>query len=756
MATTTLADSLVSSSSRPLPIRMRPDLKARKQRYQGRVYWVVKEPVGLQYFRFEEEEFAILQMLDGQASLEQIAEQFEAKFPPQTIRTEELQQFIGMLHRSGLVITNASGQGEQLKKLRDEKVNKQRLATFSNILGMRFKGIDPDRILNFLHGYLWWFWTKQMLAINLVIMLSALTLILVQFDVFQSKLPAFNDFFSVGNWETWLLFGGVLACTKVIHEFGHGLSCKYFGGECHEMGVMLLVLTPCLYCNVSDSWMLPNRWHRVVIGAAGMYIEVVIASICTFMWWYSEPDTLLNNVCLRIMFVSSVSTILFNANPLLRYDGYYILSDILEIPNLRQKATTILTRKLGDWCLGIEPQDDPFLPQRNQALFAIYSLAAAVYRWVVLLSILYFLNKVFEPYGLKILGQGIALMSVYGLVVMPLWNLYKYFKVPGRLGKVKYWRLAVSVLIVVAAIAGVVSVPLPTYVYSHLVVQPLNSEGVIVQQTGVLEEIADGIKPGVYVTKGQELARLSNVELEATIMELEAQKELYKERLISLESMSHTDDPQERSVAKGQIAAVKKAVQSIDEQLVVEREGLERLVIRAPRDGVVIPPELVPEPKGTEEQLPGWWGTPFDKRNLGATLETGQKFCTIGNPKQLEARLLIEQGDSDFVEIGQHVHVLLDQSSWVRYPTEIKDIERDEMPVVPSRLSSLTGGPLPTEMDDAGVPRPLTPHFYAFAPLEYDSSLRVGQIGLAKISIPDRTLWQRLSRYVARTFNFEL
>ena len=125
---------------------------------------------------------------------------------------------------------------------------------------------------------------------------------------------------------------------------------------------MFLVLTPCLYCNVSDSWMLPNRWHRAAIGAAGMYVELVLASICTFIWWFTEPGPL-NYICLNVMFISSVSTMMFNANPLLRYDGYYILSDILEIPNLRQKASTILNRKLGKWCLGLEEPEDPFLPQ---------------------------------------------------------------------------------------------------------------------------------------------------------------------------------------------------------------------------------------------------------------------------------------------------------------------------------------------------------------------------------------------------------
>ncbi|MEO0530755.1 MAG: hemolysin D, partial [Planctomycetota bacterium] len=265
-------------------------------------------------------------MLDGVSSLDEIAEEFERRFPPQSIRVEELQQFVGTLHRSGLVITDSPGQGDQLKKRRDERRGKELQQKFTNILSIRFKGIDPDWILNALYAIppVRWFWSKTCFILCIILVSAAALLIGVQFDDFQAKLPDFNTFFAA---ENWLLMAAVLGCTKVLHEFGHGLSCKHFGGECHEMGVMLLVLTPCLYCNVSDSWMLPNKWHRAAIGAAGMYVEVVLASICTFIWWFTEPG-LLHYTCLNIMFVSSVSTILFNANPLLRYDGYYIMSDL--------------------------------------------------------------------------------------------------------------------------------------------------------------------------------------------------------------------------------------------------------------------------------------------------------------------------------------------------------------------------------------------------------------------------------------------
>ena len=147
----TLADSLVSSASRRLTLRMRADLSARKQRYHGSAYWVVKEPVGLNYYRFQEEEYAILCMLDGNSSMEQIKEQFEEEFAPQKITYSDLQQFIGMLHRSSLVVSEAAGQGRQLKRRRDEKKRKELMGKFTNIFAIRFRGIDPERILNWLH-----------------------------------------------------------------------------------------------------------------------------------------------------------------------------------------------------------------------------------------------------------------------------------------------------------------------------------------------------------------------------------------------------------------------------------------------------------------------------------------------------------------------------------------------------------------------------------------------------------------------------
>ncbi|MEO1497641.1 MAG: HlyD family efflux transporter periplasmic adaptor subunit [Planctomycetota bacterium] len=759
----TLADSLVASQSRTLPIRVRPDLSARKQRYQGQVYWVVKDPVGLQYFRFEEEEFAILQMLDGESSLEEIAELFEAEFPPQTIRTEELQQFIGTLHRSGLVIADAPGQGEQLKKLRDERKKKELIGRMSNVLAIRFKGIDPEWILNYLYALppVRWFFSTPVFLLCCLLCLAAGLLVTVEFDVFRSKLPSFDAFFTDRSWENWLLLGVVLGGTKVLHEFGHGLSCKHFGGECHEMGVMFLVLTPCLYCNVSDSWMLPNKWHRAAIGAAGMYVEVVLTSVCTFVWWFTEPG-LLNFICLNIMFVSGVSTILFNANPLLRYDGYYILSDIMEVPNLRQKANSILSRTMSEWCLGLEQQDDPFLPQRNKWAFGLYTVAATVYRWFVVLSILYFLNQVFEPYGLKVLGQAIAMMALWGLIGQPLWKLYKFLSVPGRMSKVKRTPVVVTVLVLAAIVAAAATVPLSAHVYCPFEVHPDPSRttNVYTEAPGVLREVL--VEAGDPVEQGQLLARLESYENRMAITRLEGQIEAEVAELRSLQGISF-DDPR----AASRIAQLKESLAAAQRQLAKQREDAARLELRAPRAGVVMKPDYVKERDGDRKDLRGWHGTPLDEENRGARLDAGDHFCRVGDPLALEARLAIDQEEIELVEVGQRVRLLLNQSTNREYVGRLQQIADDEIRSTPPRLSSLTGGAILTEMDDSGVPKPSMPHFQAVVPLsDYDDLpesaremhelLRVGLLGEAKIEVEPMTIGRRLYRYLSRTVNFDL
>ncbi len=762
----TLAESLVASSARKLTLKVRPDLSSRKHRYQGRTSWVVKEPLGLNYFRFKEEEYAILNMLDGNVSLEDIKERFEAEFPPQKITLEELQHFIGSLHRSGLVVASVPGQGKQLLKRRNERRRKELLGRFTNVLAIRFRGIDPERILNWLHPWARWMYHPAAVACCMLFALSALLLVMIQWDVFQSRLPGFHQFFSLNN--AWVLVVA-LAVTKVIHEFGHGLTCKHFGGECHEMGVLILVLTPCLYCNVSDSWLLRNKWHRAAIGVGGMYIEVIIASICTYLWWFSEPG-LLNQLCLSTMFVCSVSTVVFNANPLLRYDGYYILSDIVEIPNLRQKSSDILNRKLGWWCLGIEPREDPFLPQRNHLFFASYSVAAAVYRWVVVFSILWFLTEVFRPYRLEIIGNLIGMMSLYGLIGMPLYKLVKFFWVPGRVEKVKKPRMFATLGLLAGLVAFIVWAPLPYDVICPLEVDAYQATPVYVDVPGAVNTVY--VQPGVKVegpvvddageeTKhGSKLAQLSNIDVDLTLAELEGQLATTQAELDSLEQQVFRD----REVA-AQIPQVKETLRSIQEQLEKKETDRQRLSITAPKSGTVIPPPVVDaKSESPDGKLPQWSGTPFDEKNKGCVMTSGQTLCLIGDPNQLEAMLAIDQADIEFVQEGDEVEIKIDELPGDVIHGVIDRVDTHELKVSPRQLSNKAGGELATKTDKSGVERPQSATYQAYVRIDVDQLVsqhgneqwrdvvRIGARGRGKIHAGHLTIGFRIYRWLSQTF----
>jgi putative peptide zinc metalloprotease protein len=743
----TLQDSLVSSAARWVPMRMRPDLVASLHRYHGRVYWVVKEPVGLHYFRFQEEEFAILKMLDGQSSLDDMQERFEKEFPPQKITVEELANFIGMLHGSGLVVSDAPGQGTQLKERRDKRKRQELLSTLANILAIRFKGIDPDRLLSWMFPFMRWMYSPPAVTVCATLALSALLLVAVQFDEFQSKLPTFHQFFTASN---WIYLGAVLGVTKVIHEFGHGLTCKRFGGECHEMGVMLLVCTPCLYCNVSDSWLLPNKWHRIAIGAGGMYIELVMASIATFIWWFTEPG-MLNQICLSTMFVCSVSTVMFNANPLLRYDGYYILADLLEIPNLRQKASQILNRKLSHWCLGLEEPPDPFLPQRHQVLFAVYSVASAIYRWVVTLSIFWFLYEVLAPYGLKVISQMIATASIVSLVAQPAWKVGKFFYIPGRLDQVKRKNVQITLGVFATVALFVFAMPLPHRVFCALEIKPRNAKSVYVEVPGQLKEVL--VKPGQYVRRGTVLARLTSLDLELGVADLVGR---HAEYVAKEKHLRHSKSDNEQ--AASQLPQMREMLKMLEDQLVERRADLARLELIAPIDGTILPPRENTDHSESSGQLKGWTGTPFEPRNLGATLPESTLFCEIGDPHQMEAELIIEQDDLESVHKGQAVAIKLDELPHRTFRSEIVEIDLVDLKVMPHSLSSKAGGEAVTKTDEAsGTEKPFTTSYFALAPIDDpEGVLTNGLKGRAKISTRWQTLGRQARRYLSRTFNFRL
>jgi putative peptide zinc metalloprotease protein len=721
---------------------MRPDLAVQPLRLGSRQYWSVKDPISLRYYQLRDEEYSILQMLTGPATLAELKERFEYKFAPLRINLPQLQGFLGMLHREGLIVSDAPGQGKQLLQRRRRLRGQAWLARMTSVLAMRFRGFDPERLLAWLDPKVGWFFSRPAAIIGCLFGLAALVLVGVQFDALQARLPEFQAFFTVEN-AFWLAVAVMIS--KVLHEFGHALACRRFGGECHEMGVMLLVFTPCLYVNVSDAWMLPSKWQRAFIGAAGMYVEMWLAAICTFVWWYSEPG-LLNAICLNLMFVCSVSTLVFNGNPLLRYDGYYILSDLIEVPNLQQQSSSLLRRILSRWLLGNESGNERVLPERRRWLLVGYAVASTAYRWFVTIAILWFLHLVFKPYGLEALAKLVAVFVIGGMVVVPAWQLVRFLSDPTRNRDVNWRRFSISLVLGTLLVATALLVPLPHRISAPVVLEPAGARRVYITVSGSLAETSE---VGKSVEAGDVLARLENLDEVKEIAQLTGLRDQQRLRVENLDRRRNNDP-----VAEQHLPAAKESLVDLEDRLAQRIKDRARLSLKSPIAGSVLPPrgQHTPTPPG---ELASWKGTPLDPANLGSFLETGTLFCLVGDPDQLEAVLVIDQADVEFVRTGQTVRLALDQAPGLILTGRVADIAKIDLKVAPPEL--VTGGELPTLTDESGVARPISASYQARVTLdEHSQRLLLGASGWAKINVAPLSLGQRVYRYVSRTFRFDL
>jgi len=743
-----IAEMPTTASERVPAVRARADLRAVRQLHQGVVGWIIKNPLSLDYYRLLDEEYFLLRKLDGRSTPGEIKRAFEARFAPQTIDYDEIQRYVALLHRDGLVVSTAAGQAEPLAKRGAERATQTRRERFGNPFALRFRGVDPDRLLDALYPWLGWFFSSWCVTLCLALIGAAGLVVLARFDEFAAALPTFHQFFTPTN---AVLIGVSLALVKVLHELGHGLSCKHFGGECHELGFMLLFGTPTMYCNVSDSWLLPSKWQRAAIGAAGMYVELCLAAPAVFIWRFSEPG-IVHSLALNVIFICSVSTLLVNANPLMRYDGYYILSDLLEITNLGSKGAAALRRAAGRLCLGIKYNDaeDPLLPKKHVELFIAYSVASSVYRWIVFFGILWFFNKVFEPYRLDVVGNLLGAIAIGGLVLAPVRGVRRFFSVPGRMQLVDKSRAAITLSILGAIVLAALVVPLPHRVYAPLEVRPHEAQSVYVEVPGTIEEVL--VRPGQYVSKDQPLAKLINVDMELEVEKLFGRWQEAIAAADSLENQAHTDPN------AGLRALLARQSTEALRQLYQKRGAeLERLYIRAPVAGTILPPPEVPRKPADDGQLRDWSGTPLDAKNLGSTLPAGTLFCRIGDPTKMEAMLLVDQGDIEFIGEDQPVTLRLNDTPGRTWDATVREKSKTDAKIAPRQLSNKAGGDLATRTDDSGGERLRSAAYQVRVfPLDDDrGALRIALTGEAKIHVGTQTPAQMLARGFRQTFHFE-
>lgn len=663
-------------------LKVRPDLQITEQRYEGKLFHVVKDPVCLRYYRFNKQEYFVFHLFDGEHTMEDVRKRFEDEFKPHRLEFQDLESFARQLVTAGLVQHETGGAGKHLFQRRAKQRRLRRIAAVSNILYWKIPVFDPDRLLTWMYGWLWWIFTWPFFIASVGLMLAAAFHVLVHFQAFYEKMPRYQEFF---HYQTVLYMWLSLGVVKIIHEFGHGLSCKAYKGECHEMGVLLMCLSPALYANVTDAWTVADKWKRIIISFAGIYVELVIASIATFVWWYTPHMPVVNNIAMCLMVLCSVSTVVFNANPLMRFDGYYMMADWLEIPNLRDRANRYLNNLFLEKCLGIEVPPEPYMAPGRKFLFLMYALVSYVYRWVVTFSVIWFLADMLGP-KLKILSQMLAIASLASMFIWPSYRVIKYLRQRGRVPDMKSKRVYATALVAAGLIAAFFLLPLPVSRVREtglVGVNPESADAVGLIDPGHLVSVH--VHEGQTVKKGQLLARFDSRELrEQRILAASKRDEqaAVGDSLSQSESAAKAGERErvrvEADAARREADAYGAQVSLLDSQL--------RMVgdLTAPRDGVVMG---LPKPSEV--------GKLFDKNYV-----QGRPICTVGDPTKLIVKVPVSPADYKLLKEDLPAGGELPVAVYVTGRTDhvysgvIKRLPESDAKQVPFPLTQRGGGPL--------------------------------------------------------------
>jgi len=341
------------------PPKLRKDLIVRTQQTAYETSVIVKDPISRKFFRMGEVEQFIAEQLDGKTPLDVIRQRVEVRFGGE-LPMETLSGFLQNLNKYGFLEPE---DGSKSAAYREPPRFR------GTALYCRFKVFDPCQILKRLVSRTSFFYTPYFLVLSAATILAAAGVTASHWSEFREELPRL--------YTGWASIAVVIFLNFLVvgaHEFGHGLTCTRFGGEVHEMGCALIFLQPAFYCNVSDAWLFPEKSKRLWVGFAGPYFELFLWSLAVMTWRMTEPDTWINFVTLSVMATSGLKTLL-NFNPLIKLDGYYLLSDYLELPNMRRRSFRYVG-SLVEKLFGLGPEDEENLAPRERLVFSLYGTTA--------------------------------------------------------------------------------------------------------------------------------------------------------------------------------------------------------------------------------------------------------------------------------------------------------------------------------------------------------------------------------------------
>jgi len=712
---------------RPIELFARSDLRARQMSSKRGSFWTIQDPVSLRTYQFRPEEYFVLRSVDGVRSLSDIQRQFESEFAPRKLETHQIQSFLSTLHREGLIISNAEGQGDVLLTRRDQARRQSVLQAIGNPLAIRLRGVNPDRLLDWLSRRLTWLFSWPVLLLASLLLVSAVGLLVAEFDAVVRDATSLGRFFQFGN-AIWFVVA--IACSKVLHELAHALTCRRLGGRCHEIGLMFLVFVPCLYCNVSDAWMLPSKWQKMAVTAAGITVEVLLASLCLWGWWFTNPGPL-HQFYLAMTIVCSVNTVFINGNPLLRFDGYYLLADWLEIPNLAQ-ASSDAWRRVLDW-VTLDDVAPPSGPSHPMWILLTYGWASFVYRWLVLFAILTGLHAILVPYGLEAIAWAVIGLTIFSTIVRPLVReVQTQADRSARSGR-GIWRVIAGRALLVGVIGFLLCLPFSDREAVDVRLEVADAERGYVTLAGFAEPM---VREGDVVDAGQTLAVLGNRQIDREIAAIQSEYDSQSLHLDQLKRLSTIVDE-----FSTQVPAATSAMADVETRLKKRQARRERLRLVSHQAGTVLAaaPHLPEVPDG---ELDGWRGSPLDPQNQGAYLTEGTWFCSVGDPDKVEAIASVKQEQVQRLHAGQTARI-----RFAAIPNRVFEGRVVEIAEASRNADDWTE----TDTSGAQAAEPTTRYYRARIALqENEIPVVPGSRGVARIEVAAESLAARCYRYLRR------
>lgn len=490
--------------------RLRNHAQIHRHIYRDSVWYVMQNHSTGKFHRFTPVANLIIGLMDGRRSLQEIWDIACNRLGDQVPTQDEVIKLLSDLHRADVLQSDAPPDLEELQQRRKKHVRMRWKQYLGNPLSLRIPLFDPDRMLDRMMP-----WVRPLLGWTgavLWLVVVGWAMILIAMHWTELSGDVIDRVFSVQN---LLLIWFVFPLIKALHELGHAIATKVDGGEVHEMGIMLLVLMPIPYVDASSATAFRDKRSRMLVGAAGMLAEIFIAALAVFAWVHLEPGTE-RAIAYDVILVAGVSTLLFNANPLLRYDGYYILADWLEIPNLAQRSNEYLGYLVNRYLFGLEGGRSPVVARGEPGWFVFYSIASFAYRMFMMVSIVLLVASQFF-----FIGVLLAIWAFASMLVIPAVKKLHYLVAGPQLESHRRRALISSAAIALFVLVLFGWLPAPSSTRAEGVIWAPEEAQVRSTVDGFITRVA--VKPGQQVRRGDLLIECEDPELAARTRVLQAQ-----------------------------------------------------------------------------------------------------------------------------------------------------------------------------------------------------------------------------------------